>query len=410
MPINNAGEEQDIIIFDDYNVGGGGGQCYVRLAGGVDIKAYFELSGTGIAAYLTATAIITYGVHYAVAISFDTSDSSKSKIYLNGVSQTLATNTMNNIVCEIDMNYVNIGRYRRNASDFVKGSLGELYFHNTYTDLATENPFWDSDTNLPNSVRKVIEDTGVTPAIAMPIMGNDAGNNLGSGGDFTVNSGSHAGARGGSEFWARSVYSAGNSQYLQSTSLSSMGQFTMVTGLNMSRGGNAAIVAGSGATYFDSEQAVVRFWNSNTEIVRFKVATAYISGWVTLLVSVNLSTNTAYCYVNGISTPLVTNNMSSYTTADFNPVRLSSEGNTSVSSFYLDDSYIDFSQEANRNKFVDQLGYLRDLTQQIEDGDVVEPLVYMKFNNTSSLVTNSGTGSNFTDEGTGVLPESDFNL
>ena len=66
-----------------------------------------------------------------------------------------------------------------------------------------------------------------------------------------------------------------------------------------------------------------------------------------------------------------------------------------MSFFYFDDSYTDFSQEANRNKFVDQLGYPRDLTQQIEDGDIPNPLIYMKFDPTVSLGTNSGTGGNF---------------
>lgn len=61
---------------------------------------------------------------------------------------------------------------------------------------------------------------------------------------------------------------------------------------------------------------------------------------------------------------------------------------------YMANSYIDFSQEANRNKFVDQLGYPKDLTKQIEDGDIATPLVYMKFD-PASLGTNSGSGGNF---------------
>jgi len=345
-----------------------------------------------------------------VSISFDLSDTSKRYVYLNGTAATVTWETYTNQL--VDMSQINNWRVGNSGTGTAwwNGQLGEVYFNTAYTDLATSNPFWDSDTNRPNSVRKVIADTSVTPLIALPIIGNNAGKNFGSGGDFTVNSGPYVGARGGSEFWARSIYSAGNSQFLQSTSLSAMSQFTMVAGLNMSRGGNSAIVAGnSGATYFDSEQAVVRFWNSNNEVVRFGVSTNYTSGWNTLMVSVNLSTNTAYCYINGTSIPILSNNMSSYSNADFNPLKLSFEGNTSVSSFYLDDSYINFSQEANRNKFVNQLGYLKDLTTPIEDGDVVEPLVYMKFD-PSSFVTNSGTGSNFTNQGTGVLSDSDFNL
>ena len=425
MPINNAGEEQDIIIFDDYNVGGGGGQGYVRLAGGADIKAYFELSGTGVAAHLTATAIITYGVHYAVAISFDTADSSKSKIYLNGVSQTLATNTMNNIVCEIDMNYVNIGRYRRNASDFVKGSLGELYFNNTYTDLATENPFWDSDANRPNSVRKVIEDTGVTPAIAMPLIGSDAGNNLGSGGDFTVNSGPYTGARGGSEFWARSADFNGSTGKLTRTSalVGSSNNKTMtivcavkantvsttdeIFGTNSSNNSNYLTLKRAGALFeLDCD-------SSEGETLNVNFGSVSANTWYLLLISVDMSnTSKRHIYINGSD-----NNPYFGTYANFD--LRSAEANVGIGKtpfggywdgdlgfLYFNNSYTDFSQEANRNKFVDQLGYPRDLTQQISDGDIPNPLVYMKFD-PSSLGTNSGSGGNFTVNGT-VTAGSDF--
>ena len=74
---------------------------------------------------------------------------------------------------------------------------------------------------------------------------------------------------------------------------------------------------------------------------------------------------------------------------------------------YFNNSYTDFSQEANRNKFVDQLGYPRDLTQQISDGDIPNPLIYMKFDDTAALGTNSGTGGNFTVNGT-VTSGADF--
>ena len=56
-----------------------------------------------------------------------------------------------------------------------------------------------------------------------------------------------------------------------------------------------------------------------------------------------------------------------------------------MSFFYFDDSYTDFSQEANRNKFVDQLGYPKDLTPLIDSGDIPNPLIYMKFDPSVSL-------------------------
>tara|TARA_R110000744_G_scaffold335603_1_gene440923 strand:- start:260 stop:2062 length:1803 start_codon:yes stop_codon:yes gene_type:complete len=85
------------------------------------------------------------------------------------------------------------------------GDISEVWISNTAIDLDTANPFWDSALDKPISVRKVIADTGVTPLIALPINASDAGNNLGSNADFTVHSGPFTGARGPSEYWARSA-------------------------------------------------------------------------------------------------------------------------------------------------------------------------------------------------------------
>jgi hypothetical protein len=69
---------------------------------------------------------------------------------------------------------------------------------------------------------------------------------------------------------------------------------------------------------------------------------------------------------------------------------------------YFAGGYVDFTQEANRNLFVDQLGYPKDLTPLIDDGNIPTPAIYMKFDDTSALGTNSGTGSD-TQEGGGTV-------
>ena len=66
---------------------------------------------------------------------------------------------------------------------------------------------------------------------------------------------------------------------------------------------------------------------------------------------------------------------------------------------YLSRGYVDISQESNRNKFVDQLGYPKDLTPLIDAGDIPSPVVYMKLEDTAALGTNSGTGGDFTVSG-----------
>jgi hypothetical protein len=75
-------------------------------------------------------------------------------------------------------------------------------------------------------------------------------------------------------------------------------------------------------------------------------------------------------------------------------------GFNNIGFLYFDDSYIDFSQEANRNKFIDQLGYPKDLGADGSEPTGSSPLIYMKFDDTAALGTNSGTGGNFTVNGT----------
>jgi hypothetical protein len=78
-----------------------------------------------------------------------------------------------------------------------------------------------------------------------------------------------------------------------------------------------------------------------------------------------------------------------------------------MSSIYFTTDYIDFSQEANRNLFVNQLGYPRDLTPLIADATIPTPLIYLPFDDTSNLGKNLGTGGDFTVVGT-VTAGADF--
>ena len=134
----------------------------------------------------------------------------------------------------------------------------------------------------------------------------------------------------------------------------------------------------------------------------YQPATSYV-----LIFCIDMSDqNKSYVSLNGT----VSANYTTYTDAAFGfseaaETSIMSLDNTAhsaanISSFYLTTDYIDFTQEANRNKFVDQLGYPKNLTQQIEDGDIPNPNIYMKFDPTVSFGTNSGTGGNFTVNGT----------
>ena len=360
------------------------------------------------------------GSHAHLDISVDLSDTSKRLWFVNGVDKSSSVTW----VSYLNENFnpcgrANIASYTSN-NNFYNGSIGEFYFNSVYTDLATSNPFWDSDANRPNSVRKVIADTSVTPLIALPIIGNDAGNNLGSGGDFTVNSGPFTGARGGSEFWTRSAETTGtNGDYLGRTGL---------TG-----GASSANITVAFAVYLDTNNAQKQWWHMvDNELLAMNdsngtvfIGNAYASSdvtistsgtpfstgsWHTVLFSMvsNGTSAQRHVYVDGVI-PASTTWTQTRSAFDLSLSRTcaiqSDSGGTQVidgkvAGLYIEQVYTDFSQEVNRNKFIDQLGYM---VEQI-DGS---PLVYMKFENTAALGTNSGSGGNFTVNGT-VTAGADF--
>jgi len=357
-----------------------------------------------------------------VSISFDLSDTNKRYVYLNGTAATVTWATYTNQL--IDMSQLNNWRVGNSGtgSAWWNGQLGEVYFNTAYTDLATSNPFWDSDTNRPNSVRKVIADTSVTPLIALPIIGNDAGNNLGSGGDFTVNSGPYTGARGGSEFWSRSAYFNGSSTDLTNTSLTGLStgkQFTIAFGYsNFSYSDDVTIFevgGGSGAgagvyskVFFTSSEVKIKCGNGSADHLEISLGRGATSGIIMISCDTSSAVDAIDFVIDGTysdrSSGIIVQNSNITDSSENDSIignRLADNQtfNGSLGFIYVDDSYIDFSQEANRNKFVDQLGYPRDLTQQIEDGDISNPLIYMKFENTAALGTNSGSGGNFTVNG-----------
>jgi hypothetical protein len=309
--------------------------------------------------------------------------------------------------------------------------VGELWVDNTYTDLSTDNPFWDSDANRPKPVRQVISETGTTPLIALPIRGDDAGNNLGSGGDFTVNSGPYTGARGGSEFWARSANFDGSTGYLTRGALSGMSNSVymslMVSCRLSTRNQDDTIfeIRESGG----SRVLLRNFWISgaldtfrftaddgdlgNAFIELYDDTTHLVSGvWYNIFISIDMSNSSNNKMIlNGVDNSYVNSFTSGSTKlSGASSVEISNRNATSdttavqrwegdIANLYFNTSYIDFSQESNRNLFVDQLGYPKDLTPAIEAGDIADPLIYMKFDDTSALGTNSGTGGNFTVNG-----------
>ena len=380
-----------------------------RLKGSVGVALYFD------SPYPANK--LSYGQHNSISFSCDLSDTSKRHMFINGVDVTSGitfTNYSNETALLVQTPYA-IGAAATAVADLFNGSIGEFYLDTTYIDLATDNPFWDSTANRPNSVRKVIADTGVTPLIAMPLMGNDAGNNLGSGGDFTVNSGPYVGARGGSEYWARSAKMP-TSAYLNRSLTATTRQFSVALAYKTPNiNTTARLQFGADTIFLDIQNNMeIRVQAGGSTIANINCSTSNISNdtWYTLLIcydSDNSSKNKVY--VNGVSS------ISSQTNISAGDVVLNgtayfpqqAAANAEMSGLYFTTDYIDFNQEVNRNKFIDQLGYLIDLTPAIEAGDISNPLIYTKFEDTAALGTNSGTAGNLGVSGT-VTAGSDFSI
>ena len=368
-----------------------------------------------------------------VCFSIDLDDASASKLYVNGIhrNHTFPSATPSGGF-RFNANRLYIGS-DTSAGAKTNGSMGEFYWDDGFIDLSTDNPFWDADANRPKPVRQVISETGTTPLIALPLRGNDAGNNLGSGGDFTVNSGPFTGARGGSEFWARSAnFDGTSSEYLSKSSLTGISNTKKCTlvvwSKRTSSGDNLYTLYHMGnassspytvlsITHVDSRYEVAARNSANTGIFLSRlyksdgIAPNFVVGdWYGFMLSFDLSDTSKRHFEPLNFTPTST----SWNTYTNDTIAYTSSGSTRIGThynqtesfkgdigfFYFTTDYTDFSQESNRNLFVDQLGYPKDLTPAIEAGTIADPLIYMKFDDTSALGTNSGTGGNFTVNGT----------
>ena len=292
----------------------------------------------------------------------------------------------------------------------------------------------------PKPLRQVIRDNPelASGLIIMPLDASNAGKNYGTGGDFTANSGPYVGARGGSEFWARSAKFVETSYLARITSLngstdsktfsfvasitnnesaSSFGTFFLIGRTGPTAIGLKLIMSSDGNLYIEAKKL------DGTTVLYASLSAAIPSGTSKILaISIDLSnTSKRFIYVNGtlasvtwttylnevlrLSLPDVTIGVgkTDVGTYDNNPL------SGSVAMCYFTTDYIDFSQEVNRNKFVDKLGYPKDLAKQIEAGVIPSPLIYLPFDDPTNLGKNIGTGGNFTVNGT-VTQGADFSI
>ena len=365
----------------------------------------------------------------SISACIDFLNPSNNYLVINGKPVAVTTTDISNGT--LDLSAVKIGNNTYNSLAFLDGSLGELYFDTNYIDLATNNPFWNSDINKPIPVRTAMSNLGSNPLICMPIEASNPTKNYGSGGDFTLNGGGLVGARGMSEYIARSIYSPAldNSKLINSSipNISSK-SFSCVFFVQNTNNVNAeGLISNDGysnsiRTQSSTSNTVdMTFVNSaGTVILNWEWAGALLgSNWMPVFIAIDLSKpqSSNYIRINSLGGSSAGN---FYTfTDDFISFKnnwavlgfesSNTSSNETLGNLYFTTDYIDFSQEANRNLFVNQLGYPRDLKPLIADGTIPTPLIYLPFDDTTNLGKNLGTGGDFAVNGT-VTAGADFTI
>ena len=394
-------------------------QLSVLTTGVLRISAYDYATSTALINITADEPLVAYK-WYCIQAVIDPLTSGNNKLYVNGVEVAVTVNTFVSRASHILTANAQVG----NATN---AEVSDVYFVDTKIDLSTSNPFYDTETDKPKFLGATGElPTGSAPLIYLPLYASSAGTNLGTGGDFTVNSGPYVGARGPSEFWADSAAFNGSNQYLNRTSaLSGISDGTNITlafsfkvdvvgsgdgylielhnGSSRSTGINCFFNDGSDNFSFSCFNTSATGDGNNYVFSGNSASNSVVAGaWNTVLISANASN--AYIYFNGTSLSLTTSLGSNINLdlANWGIGRRDDNGTLyldgNIGFLYFNNSYIDFSQEANRLKFFDAFNNPVDVGA---DGSVPtgsQPLIYM--NEGFHLGTNLGSGGNFTPQNT----------
>jgi hypothetical protein len=409
----------------------GGNEFAVRVQSGqLRLLCY----ATGSVLLVNATVDITGGFvvgrNYVVTISLNTTNGSQRHVYVNGQAATVTWSTYTSGLIQFAQTW-RIGRAA--TTPYFNGRLGALWFNTSYIDLSVA-------ANLAKFVTATGIDakpvdlgatgelpTGTSPLIYLPMYGNNAGKNYGTGGDFTVNSGPYTGARGPNEFWGNKADFDGTTGYLSRTS--ALTGVSDSTTLSLSFWVKPDVTAASQSFFVMGNSAGNQFYVNfktlsngfdaalRTSANGLLAAFSYTGGALSTSVASHICfmvdiTNASLrgCYLNGTSV----GSFSVYNTGSGSIATASPRVNIAartdltpavdvldgyLSEFYFTTTYIDFSQEANRLKFRDAFGNPTDLPSAITAATVPTPAVYMRFPPTA-FGTNSGTGGDFTVNGT----------
>jgi hypothetical protein len=407
-------------------------QAIVSVAGGYFVIQLTSSNVLSIVGYTSALAVVisatvssafVIGRNYQVVMSFDMSSTSKRHICINGQSSTVTYSTYNNANIDWTRNSFRIG-----GPDYVNGRLGAVWFNTSYIDLSVADNLAKFVTGTGIDAKPVDPGatgelpTGTSPIIYLPMYGNNAGKNYGTGGDFTVNSGPYTGARGPNEYWASAV---GNSGFLsrdtplsgvtdtktltffalfKPTSINATRSFWFLGGVaSSSFRGQIQVVAGNGfrITFRNASDVTVLNATVTSPLIDSTSTTYSIHCCVDLADSAKRA-----IYINGV---LATVTWSTYTNDNMNfsaqRSGIGAEWGSSWSgsllrgnlgSLYIANSFVDFRQESNRLLFADAFNFSTDIGAAITDGTIPNPMIFMKFDPANNGA-NFGTGGNYTN-------------
>ena len=368
-----------------------------------------------------STALATNKWHHCV-ITFDLSDTSKRDIRINGVAQSVTYSTYT----DGTINWAsNAFRIAESGSSYFDGGISDFWFDDSYIDLSSSNPFYDTSTSKPKNLGgDGSTPTGSSPLVYLPLRANNPDINKGTGGNFSGSSVPFIGARGPSEFWGESAEFDGSSQYLnRTTALSGASDgkiLTFAVAFNAdSIGNNVFRISddggdGTGLNLSGGDIAVFGQASDTANVLWMRKGTSLVGAsglstntWHTVLFSADLtSASKRHWYVDGVSVSSPTIGAYTNTNIDFTNTShgIGARGNGSdkfdgqIGFLYVSQEYIDFSSEANRLKFFDAFNHPVDLGSDGSTPTGTQPLIYL--NKGFHSGTNLGSGGNFTPQGT----------
>lgn len=401
------------------------GTFFIELASnGTDIRVYGIASDNTVVLNALLTNAITYTTrNHTLTVSIDLTSTTSRYFYVDGIQKNPTWVTYVNSSINFPTSSTEVGS-DGSASRKFNGRLGNVFFDTKYIDLS-----------VPANLAKFVTGTGIDakpadlgangekpfgtpPLIYLPMYGNNAGKNYGTGGDFTVNSGPFTGARGPNEFWGNKADFDGSTGYLARTNalsgVSDGKTFSASFSFNTDTTGTtnrAFIVFDDGSTFkfriglTNTPQLVVETDANLQGIATTTSINAGTDYFVQMCVDLT-STAKRFIYVNGVAQSVAWNacansniNFSAPNPKFGYDAQYTWRHDGTLSEFYFTTEYIDFSQEANRLKFRDAFGNPVDLAPQIAAGTLPNPAIYMRFD-PANFGKNSGTGGDFTVSGT----------